>query len=89
MTQPPIVPDWQYPPDGVLMTFAIYHRHSECSGPYFAVVPWVISSSGQTAQEPLGAVDSLDAARALVPPWADYRFARSANDDPAIVETWL
>lgn len=32
---------------------------------------------------------TLAAARAAVPPTADYCLARSPQDDPAVVESWI
>ncbi len=86
---PPIVPNWQHPPDGALTVFVVYQRTSECTGPYYVVTPWTVSSSGQVAGEPVGAATTLSEVRDLIPPWADYRYPRSANDAPDIVETWL
>lgn len=83
------MPNWQHPPGDVLMTFTIYERRSECSGTYYVVVPWAISSSGQEQHEPIGAVPTVMDARRLIPPWADWRQGRSANDAPDVVETWL
>ncbi len=32
---------------------------------------------------------TLQGARGLVPPWADYNLGRMATDDPVIVEVWI
>lgn len=39
--------------------------------------------------EPLAVVDTLDQARAVVPPQQDTRLDRQPDDDPSICEVWL
>lgn len=39
--------------------------------------------------DPLAVVDTLDQARAAVPPECDQRLDRQPEDDPSIFEVWL
>jgi len=80
-----VTPTWQSTPPGALSQWVIYRGARDVETPYF-VRRWEIGPSAATPYEGCGAV-SLDAARALLPPWV-VSLGRMAGDDPAIVEVW-
>lgn len=73
----------------VMATYTIYRGASDTPAP-FCVRQWLIIP-GRLDPQPGGMTpaSSLDQARTLVPASADYRMPRQADDDPAILETWV
>lgn len=71
-----------------LAVLVIYHNPTDYPGRY-VVRRQVATAIGIVADgDPLGVVDTLDAARALVPEGM-YRLDRHPTDEPQIVESWM
>lgn len=71
-----------------LSIYTIYRRPLDHPSGY-AVTRWqVLPGAEPEPIETWRATDSLDEARALIPPGL-FRLARDPGDDPVIVESWL
>jgi hypothetical protein len=76
-------------PQRILAVIVIYRNPSDFPGKYVVRRQW--AGRGGVLIEPgtLAVVDTLDQARAAVPPEQDTRLNRQPDDDPCIVEVWL
>ena len=75
----------------VLRMYTVYRDPIDLPGVRWAVREFVISSRGNGPQAArlLGTAITLELARLLIPDGADVCIARSPDDDPVIVETWI
>lgn len=75
--------------DAPLRIFTIYSNPADYPGS-FVVRALAIVAGGETRldAEPLAVTKTLDEARAAVPDGL-WRFVRSPEDEPQIVESWL
>ena len=73
----------------VLPIIVIYKNPLDHPGKYVVRRQW--AGQGNVLIEPgaLAVVDTLDEARAAVPPEQDTCLGRNPEDDPAIFEVWL
>ena len=71
-----------------LLFVVIYQNPIDFPGKYVVRDQYVIGSRIESAIEPRAIVDSLDEARRRVP-WGMVCLARSPEDDPVIVESWI
>lgn len=69
--------------------YVIYHNARDYPGKYVVRGVTIRRRDIQPDGEPLAVVDTLDQARAAIPPAADVCITRSDNDEPQIVETWI
>lgn len=76
-------------PEPVMRAYTITFDPIDVPGKYvlrqFDIHPGMEPVPGPVLQ----IADTLEQARAALPPEADVRFARSPEDDPVVVETWL
>ena len=72
---------------GCVTSYRIYHNPADFPGKY-VVRPFRIAAGSASPQDILGAVDSLEAARSLVPD-GFYRMDRQSSDEPQVVENWI
>lgn len=81
----------QFTPDDILLwNYAIYENPRDFPGK-FVVRRWAIVRGGMEPlpeAEPLGVVDTIEAARALVPQGL-YPLGRQEQDDAVIREVWI
>lgn len=73
-----------------MTTVTIFHSPLDHPGKYVARVFEIHAGSSEPvpAAEPLCVVDTLEGARAAIPPGL-YPIARSPEDHESVVETWL
>jgi hypothetical protein len=69
--------------------YTVYRAPADVPGAEFAVREWIIGRGPAPVASWVRAASTLFAARSLVPAWASRCMPRVADDDPAIVETWL
>lgn len=70
--------------------YLITHRPTDL--PFLEYVIRIMNvTAGQVTPEPAiyGSADTLDQARALLPPDVDTCFPRDPSDPPVVVETWM
>lgn len=77
MTEPPL-----------MSSYTIYYVPAESPDQPFLVRRWE-TAPDLGPREIVGTAGSLEAARLIVPMEASVCFARAADDDPVIIETWL
>lgn len=77
-------------PEGNLLLFTIYHRPVDFPDAEYAVRAFIVTAGEEpTALPGVLLCDTLEDARAVVPPEADACISRSDTDPPTVVETWL
>lgn len=79
------------PAHRALPVIVIYSDPIDFPGRYVTRRQWALRGSLQieVEAEPLAVVDTIEEARAAVPPAQDHRLDRDPDDDPAIVECWI
>ena len=77
---------WQAIQDGHLPQFTVYNSPKDFPGKH-VVRMWLVSHEVKSTNL-VGVFDTLEQARAFVPPDL-IRMPREEADDPVIVETWL
>jgi hypothetical protein len=76
-------------PDSRLAMYVVYRHPRDYPGKW-VVRLWWVGKPGEleAAVEPSIVADTLEEARAIVPPYLE-RLRRKPGDDPVIYETWL
>lgn len=72
-----------------MLQYTIYHRPLDFPGVEYLVREFRIHSGHVITGPVVGIAQTVEEARALVPPQADAMITRSPEDDPAVVETWI
>lgn len=72
----------------IMRVLVIYHNPVDHPGRYVTRAQWIYPGRVEPDPEPLAVVDTLEEARAVIPPDMD-RVARDPHDEPQVVECWL
>lgn len=76
-------------PKGALVLFVVYERPRDFPRSFVVRRHYVLEGGAMQAEAvPLAVVDTLEQARAALPPGL-HQIARADGDEPQIVETWL